>query len=609
MNFGLTHGRLYLWIMGLWGLIAGFASPVQGQPADSLHVRQADSTKVVLDTETVPAAIRSRMHELTILHPSGFFPREETATAGFWEARMAPQYGTTLQVYDHEIRTRLRPAVPLRYLVEHAIAGIRFNLTTDAQYPLRTHILQRKEEPTVNVVYKKGDFAFSALSVDAATDLSPATHLHLAREGERYAGLYGIEGIQNERYYLALHHQISDSTTLFYSTFYARDNLGWTSAVPGIQVLGSEFSSWYRHLVEWRTTGERITARAGLNMGSQRLWLSPPGQQQELTELQRGGWLGLNLPSGGRWQGGLTYRFNLFQMQSRESDLTAEQWHRLSVTPGFTGTSWQVHGRAEMLARRSSAGWRQFFLPALTASWQPVSRVRLRAGYHRTVRFPAWQWTQSTPYLQNAEDITGATDLQRGEVGIRYTPGDWGQVDLSAEYLWFRHWYRLTQQASLGVLDGALLAEPFTGKLPGGHARLTLHPWPWIAVGGRYDVYPSLPVPLPEIWSRQMVTGWVHLQQFFFQNNLLAHVYAEGGALLSRLSTGWQPILQSVIYYPRVQHPGPAFFAHLYLIGEVGPFTISASFYNILAYNLRYAVDQRPQSPMFFLAVRWQFWD
>lgn len=609
MKSGFGHAYALIRVMLFWVLFGGFAPGARGQPADSLHIRQADSTRVVLDTETVPAAIRSRMHELTVLHPPGFFPREETASTGFWESRMAPQYGTTLQVYDHEIRTRLRPAVPLRYLVEHAIAGIRFDLWPEEHYPLRTHILERKEEPVVNVVYKKGDFGLSALSVDAATDLSPATHLHLAREGERYAGLYGVDGIRNERYYLALHHQISDSTTLFYSTFYARDNLGWTDAVPDVQVLGSESSSWYHHLMEWRTTGDRITARAGLNLGSQRLWLTRTGEQQELMELQRGGWLALGLPAGRRLQGDLTYRFDLFQMQSAASQLTSEPWHRLTFTPGYAGTSWQVNGRAEVLARRSPAGWQRFFLPGLRAVWQPLSRVSLRAGYRRTVRFPAWQWTQSDTYLQNAGDIGAATHLRRGEVGIHYAPVDWGSVEVSAEYLWFRDWYRLTQQAALGVVDGALSAEKFTGHFPGGHARLTLHPWSWLAAGGRYDLYPSLPVPLPEVWSRQMVTGWLHVQRFFFQHNLLAHVYAEGGALLSRLSTGWQPILQSVVYYPRVQHPGPAFFAHLYFIGEVGPFTISASFYNSLAYNLRYAVDQRPQSPLFFLSVRWQFWD
>ncbi|MEJ2052149.1 MAG: hypothetical protein P8Y60_20345, partial [Calditrichota bacterium] len=86
-------------------------------------------------------------------------------------------------------------------------------------------------------------------------------------------------------------------------------------------------------------------------------------------------------------------------------------------------------------------------------------------------------------------------------------------------------------------------------------------------------------------------------------------VYAEGGGLFSRQPVGWQPILQSLVYYPRIERLNPGFFMHLALIGEIGPFTISASFYNMVAYNLRYAINQRGQVPMFFLAVRWQFWD
>ncbi len=132
---------------------------------------------------------------------------------------------------------------------------------------------------------------------------------------------------------------------------------------------------------------------------------------------------------------------------------------------------------------------------------------------------------------------------------------------------------------------------------------------PWLSLGSQYVSYPGMSQVLPELWSRQSVTNWLHVQRYFFQNNLLLHLYTENSIYLSRQPSGWSPSVQSITYYPNFAAPPLSANIHLYLIGEVGPFTISTSFYNIVAYQLRYALDQRAHFPIFFLGVRWQFWN
>jgi hypothetical protein len=100
------------------------------------------------------------------------------------------------------------------------------------------------------------------------------------------------------------------------------------------------------------------------------------------------------------------------------------------------------------------------------------------------------------------------------------------------------------------------------------------------------------------------------VRRFFFNNNLLAHMFVEGGLFLQRQFTGWNPALQSLTRYPQSNLSlNPTNYIHVQFIGEIGPFTITTSFYNALGTNIAYAVDQRPHSTLFFLGVRWQLWE
>ena len=87
-------------------------------------------------------------------------------------------------------------------------------------------------------------------------------------------------------------------------------------------------------------------------------------------------------------------------------------------------------------------------------------------------------------------------------------------------------------------------------------------------------------------------------------------MFLEGGLFLQRNFTGWNPALQSLTRYPAEGLSlDPTNYLHVQFIGEIGPFTITSSFYNVFGTNIAYAVDQRPHSTLFFLGVRWQLWD
>jgi len=583
--------------------------PVRTQSIDSLHVRDPDSTRIILDTETVPIAIRSRLHELTIINPPGFLPREETGNTGFWQVNTSPQYDNALYVQNHQVRTRLRPTVPSRYFPEHAIIGFRFREDGQLRYPLRTHILERGEEPLVNVAYKKGDYAMNDLSISLATDLTEQTHLHLTREGEGYVGPYAMDGLENERYYISLHHQVGDSTMFLYNTFYTRDHLNWTTALPNIQKIGNEFSSWYYNQLEWQTTHHLGTMHGGLNLGSHRLWLNRTGGSTQLMELQRGGWLGARTSLFESLQTEVLYRFNVFQTQSETTPRDDEYWHRLRFRTGYQRSKINLEGEADLLGLSRYPQWEIHLEPKVRFSYTLWPFLTLTGGYQRDFSAPPRQWSYGEDPLLETGGTPALTQLDRWQVGIELHATDWSSLRLTAEHLQFQDWYTLIHSPSAGESGTSPAANPVDGQLTGLHLRAGIHPMPWLALGSQYVSYPGMSQVLPELWSRQSVTNWLHVQRYFFQNNLLLHLYAENSIYLSRQPSGWSPSIQSITYYPNFAAPPLSANIHLYLIGEVGPFTISTSFYNIVAYQLRYALDQRAHFPIFFLGVRWQFWN
>ncbi len=593
----------------LFAILALAPIRIRAQSVDSLHIREPDSTQIILDTETVPIAIRSRLHELMIMHPPGFFPREETGNTGFWQGVTGPQYGNVIYIQNHRIRTRLRPTIPSRYFPEHAIIGFRFREDGQLQYPLRTHILEKGEEPLVNVAYKKGDYALNDLSISLAADITEQTHLHLAREGEGYVGPYALEGLENERYYAAVHHQVSDSTIFFYNTFYTRDQLNWTTALPNMQQIGDEFSSWYYNQLEWRTTHHLGTLYGGLNLGSHRLWLNRTAGTTQLMEVQRGGWIGARASLGGLLLSELFYRYNIFQHQSETTPRTDEHWHHLRFRAYYQGSNVNLEAGATQIGLNRVSRWDLLLLPEFRISYSWWDILTVTGRYRREVSAPPRQWSYGENPLLERNGRPALTRLDRLQAGVEFQVTDWSSLQFIAEHIRFQDWYTLIHASSAGDAGTSLMARQSAGRLIGLHSRVGIDPFPWLSLGSQYISYPQMTQVVPELWSRQSVTSWLHLQRYLFQNNLLLHLYVENGMYFSRQPSGWSPAIQSITYYPGLAAPAASACIHLYLIGEVGPFTLSTSFYNILAYQLRYALDQRAHFPVFFLGVRWQFWN
>jgi len=597
----MKHSRFFISTLKVIITTVCLQNILFGQGLDSLHVRNPDSTHIVLDKETVPAAVRSRMHELSVIHPPGFFPREESAKTGFWQPVAGPQYQRHLFLRDHPMVTRLRPGLPLRYFPEHALAGLRFSQTDTTGFPLRTHILERQEEPMVNVAVRKGDYALNDLSVSLATDLSESTHLHLSRENKRYAGVYGTEGLNLEGYYIGVQHQLPDSSQFFYDTFYAKDNLAWTES---IQQTGSEHSSWYYHRLEWQTAGPAVNINAGMNIGSHRLWMNESTLGTEDTEFQRGGWINLGVPLINTLQIGASYRFSQFQLQTANYPTRTEWWHRISLHSQAQIAGIKLNGEVEFLGIYEGPDQEFYALPKLSATMSPFEWMTLKGDYTHNIATPPWQWQTGDSSIANIGIFDRYTEVRRGEASVLFHPFTWGNAEFSLESIQYQHWYTLLDPENSSILN----AESNSGSLLGWHMRLRVEPLQWISLGTAYNSYPQMSQPLPGIWSRQMITSWLHVQHYFFQRNLLLHLYAENGFYLSRQPVGWDPTLQSLTYYPGFGEPSGQYYLHFYVIGEIGSFTISGSFYNILS-EIEYAVNQRLQYPVFFLGVRWQFWN
>ena len=594
----------FMLIAAILSLFA-FTSFLRAQ--DSLHVRHPDSTAIVLDRETIPPAIRSRMHQISLRNPLGFIPREESGAAGYWNPGLRPQYGREIAIHGFPIRTRIRTSLPLRYFPQHSLIGLTLVESDTGTYPMRTRLLQRPFEPAVSVTYKKGDYALNGLSVNMAFDITDDTHIHLAREGNSYAGQYGIEGIQNQRYHLAAHHQVSDATGFLYHTLYTRDRNIWTAATPTPRRLGNEKTRWYHHLLRWRTVLQNASLEYGFRVGSHRLQMNGEPTVQHWTELQRGVWAGAESDPLRNLTLGLRYRLDEYHVQPGNSSVRRERWHHSRVTAAYDGSSLFIENHLTMLYPEGlSNQW--FLLDDMNLRYVFNARWALFADLQKNVLFTPVQWKETGTYVTSPPE-EGVTHITSAEIGTEAGPVLSTTVSGAAKYMEYQNWYRLSYQGAFDRTDSLTTMENFSGSLTLLEFSLDMKPFSWISLGGTAQWLPFQPPDLPEIWSALALTGYVHFSHYLFDKNLLLHLYAEGGMYSGREPVGWNPMLQSVTYYPSRPDPNPLMFAHGIAAGEIGPFTISVSFYNGLGRNMQYALDQRIQVPVFYLGVRWQFWN
>jgi len=577
-------------------------------PRDSMNIRNPDSTQIVIDTETVPAVIRSRAQELSVLYPLGNFPREETANAGFWARNTGPQYGEVFYSNQFRIYSRFRPSVPLRYYPEHAITHFHFSGDDSVKYPLRLHMLQRQEEPKVNVVYKKGDFALGALSVAMAVDVTDKTHLHLGRESENYVGLYGIDNIDAERYYLAAWHQLSDSTQFIYNTFYSKDRTNWVGGYPNLQKYGSESTSWYQNFLQWKTQRGRTSLDFGLHLGSQRLWLSSERVNENPTELQRGVWFSVDKMISNHLSAGIRYVGEEYRLSGIKVSGASEMRHQMSGELQFENKFFTLEAEAGGRYRSVQNTANDLF-GNVKLSFAFAQHSVLGAELKQEVRYTPWQWSLQKNLFVNPFPLNKSTPVTDMSGFLEWQPLQWISLQAAGGTTSFSDWYTLEYLQPAARTDSLLSITRYNGHFSHFNVEVTIKPLKSAEAGIRYDLFPDLNQPLPEIWSQQYVSGWLHAEQFFFKNNLLLHLYSEGGYFTDRQTVGWNPMLQSLTRYPLFRQPQDLGFVHLYFAGEIGPFTLGLSFYNLLHYNLQYAVDQRPQTNIFYLSVRWQFWE
>lgn len=598
--------RLLLFLSVVMALLI-WHDPIYAQ-SDSLNIRKADSTDIVIDYETVPVVIRSRMQELSVLYPLGVFPREETAESGFWQREVGPQYGRVFYADDMPIKSRYRPAVPLRYFPQHAITGFHFAGDDSMRYLLRTYTLRRNEEPKVNVVYKKGDYALGALSVALAVDVTENTHLHLFRESEGYVGQYGIDGIETERYGISAFHDINDSTRFTYSTYYTKDKIGWVAFYLNAVPYGSESSSWYENFLRWSTNRNGLNLDFGLKLGSQRLWFSGQNWNNQPTSLQRGLWLSATKSLGERLSAGLRYELTNYDLSSDADGHLYEFWHTVTgnLEYNFSGLRWS--NSATIRKRSGNQNGTEVFGKTKVVYSLP-EQLQLTAELNREIRYAPWQWSFADRWINAPINGFSATDVTSFKGEVNWKPLHWLSLQGTGEHLEYSNWYTLQYEMPAARLDSTLSVGRHTGRLDHLSASLEINPFDWVAAGARYNIYPDLNQPLPEIWSQQHVTGWIHIQRYFFKNNLLLHLFGEAGYYTDRQPVGWHPMLQSITMYPLFSTRPDLGYGHAYIAGEVGPFTLGLSFYNVLNYNLQYAIDQRSQTNIFYLSVRWQFWD
>ena len=576
--------------------------------ADSLHVRMPDSTRIVTDRETVPAAIRSRGHQLSLANPLGFIPREESGATGYWNASLSPQYDRTVSVRGIELRSRIRPAVPLRYLPQHSLIGVRFNIPDSLRYPLRMHSLKRPLEPMVDITYKKGDYALNSLSVNMAFDILDDTHIHLAREGNSYVGQYGIEGIQNERYHLAVHHRVSDSTTFLYQTLYTRDQISWTAATPVPRRLGNEKARWYHHLLQWKTTLQPVELGYGARLGSNRLNFPGDGFRRHWTEFQRGLWLDAGFQIMDTLPVRVGYEIEQFHVRQSRENPTNRYWHTVSLSGTYRQNSILLENTLQIRNISGDAGGR-FLLDQFRGSYSPLSWWEIFVDYQRDLAVPPAQWSTSQRYVRSPETIGEATIFTTAGAGMGIRDLLNTHLTAQVQNIQYSDWYRLSYQHQIDRTDSLVTVESSSGQLRLLNVSLRTEPFSWLAFGGQGQWIPEYEQKLPEIWSALSAAGYLHFSHYLFNRNMLLHLYAEGGFYSDRLPVGWNPMLQSLTYYQERISPGTLFFTHLYAAGEVGPFTVSVSFYNALGANLQYVIDQRVQVPAFYLGVEWQFWN
>ncbi len=583
-------------------------SKTVANPSDSLNVRNPDSTQITIDTETVPAVIRSRRQELSVLYPLGNFPREETANSGYWAQTVGPQYGQSFFAGQFKIYSRFRPEVPLRYFPEHALTDFHFAGEDSVHYPLRMFILHRNQEPMVNVVYKKGDYALGALSASIALDITKKTHVHLARESESYVGLYGIDNINAERYYLAAYHQVSDRTRFVYNTFYSKDRTNWVGGYPNLQKYGTESTSWYQNFLEWKTQLDSTTLDYGLHLGSQRLWFSGLNLDDKPAELQRGLWLQAQRSIGQQFSAGIRYEGTQFVLSGNQISEMSEVWHELSGNLEYENSIMSINATAGLRHRTISGSANDIY-------GNLKLTIPLKAGFtfggaiEQQVRYLPWQWASSNDLIAKPAPEKSATPVTSMIGFAHWQPSQWLVLKVSGGQYSFKNWYSLQYLEPGARTDSTLTLTKYNGHFSHLNAEVEIKPFQWIGAGLRYDVFPNLNQPLPEIWSQQFIAGWLHAERYFFKDNLLLHMYTETGYFTDRQPVGWNPMLQSLTLYPLFRQPQDLGFLHLYFAGEVGPFTLGLSFYNLLSQNLQYALDQRPQTNIFYLSVRWQFWD
>jgi hypothetical protein len=242
----------------------------------------------------------------------------------------------------------------------------------------------------------------------------------------------------------------------------------------------------------------------------------------------------------------------------------------------------------------------------------------LFAGFQLTgeseyqVGVPPWSWMQLSEYVINPEEGSGETLSQRLRADLQWQPASWLTLKAGGRQYNFQEYHSLVYRnpSGISVTDSSVNIQISDEELLAATGTVAIRPAEWFSMGGTSMHILSETNSFAEAWANHSMNGWLHVRRFFFNNNLLAHMFVEGGLFLQRQFTGWNPALQSLTRYPQSNLSlNPTNYIHVQFIGEIGPFTITTSFYNALGTNIAYAVDQRPHSTLFFLGVRWQLWE
>jgi len=304
----------------------------------------------------------------------------------------------------------------------------------------------------------------------------------------------------------------------------------------------------------------------------------------------------------------VSYHITKYNFDNISTPQFSEQWHTLHGVLRFH-RKYVVAEAGGNLIYRNAYSTLIAFEPQVVLRFIPIRAISIFGKYSGEHNVPPWQWTRSFSRITNPGSLTGESSLTKLTGGVQLQPWKW--LVLTSEFIQtgYQDWYRLTYTSPIAQFDSSLTVQRLNGSGDQWASALVVHGGDWFDLGAKYSLYPGWTDIVPELWSRQQMSGWTHIQRYFFRDNLLVHVYVEGGMYMSREPVGWDPMLQSLTYYPLRTLPADLYYAHLLFAGEIGPFTISTSFYNFMGNNMIFAIDQRPQTELFYLGVRWQFWN